>query len=141
MKIAPRLGQQVADPGLVEIENLGDLGMAELLHDREQQDAPLERRQRGQTLLDPFAEIDRLQRRHLGDRGLHHPPRGMERAEQLHLQIAVRQMVRFGDHHLETDPDALVADLLRAGKKPGMAPEIRNVLQNRFANVGHRSVP
>jgi hypothetical protein len=50
-------------------------------------------------------------------------------------------MVRLGDHHLEADPDVLVADLLRAGKEPGMAPEIRNVLQDRFASIGHEVLP
>jgi hypothetical protein len=47
-------------------------------------------------------------------------------------------MVRFGDHHLETDPHALVADLLRACQKAGMASEIGNVPQERIANVRHR---
>ena len=80
-----------------------------------------------------------LERRALADGRRHDAPYGVERSEQLDLEITVGEMVRLGDHHLEADAHVFVAHLLRAGQEASVAAQIRNVLQERFADVGHAS--
>ena len=95
--------------------------MGELLHDGQQQDPPLKRRQRAQALLEAIAEIDVLERRALADGRRHDAPYGVERSEQLDLEITVGEMVWLGDHHLEADAHVFVAHLLRAGQEASVA--------------------
>ncbi len=118
------------------VEDLGRLGGGESLLMDQQQRLAVARGQGHQPLADPpldgIAQLGQLVRR-----GLHGMGEAVEELEQGDADIAgLVQQLRLLDQGLERAADVIVADLLRAGQRPGIAPEIGQALDQLLLHDG-----